>query len=140
MLSFWMKEGDDWRLLSITNDPVNTKEAATMQLGEWAEAHMMPYQADPGATADPPVASKAELVDTGERFKDWRWTAAEVEKPFVQVAEFHYGSNSRLFFCDSETCSVSEGQLWTTMNTWTLRVWTLKDGKLSIGPGVDFQH
>jgi len=142
MLSFWLKEDGDWKLLSMTDDPTNTETEAIENLANWAVEYLAPFQAASEAAEGAPVASRLEKQNTGGRFSDWCWQPADVGEPFVQIAEFHYGQSSRLFCKGSaaEDCSVSEGELWTTRSMWTLRIWTLQKGGLTISEGVDFEH
>lgn len=143
LLSIWMKEAGDWKLLSMTNDPTNTASEEIAQFGDWAVTHLAPFQTESDVVEENHVASKAEKhKPKGERFDQWQWKPADISEPFVQVAEFHYGQSSRLFLKgpDVSECYVSEGSLWSTGSTWTLRVWTLSKGMITIGEEVDFQN
>eukprot|EP00933_Yihiella_yeosuensis_P035204 TRINITY_DN28693_c0_g1_i1.p1 TRINITY_DN28693_c0_g1~~TRINITY_DN28693_c0_g1_i1.p1 ORF type:complete len:421 (-),score=64.37 TRINITY_DN28693_c0_g1_i1:293-1555(-) len=142
ILSFWLKEDAEWRLLSMTSDPVNTNTSALKLLGQWAEEHLAAFPEGhhfEQVASTPKYSSKGTVND---RFGAWCWIPAKITTPFVQVAEFHYGRSSRLFFLSSDDSDsiVSEGRLWTTYRKWTVRVWTLSKGSLTIGVGVDFDH
>jgi len=138
VLSVWVKSGDAWSLLTITNDPISL-EAATGDLprlaGELVE--------DKGDAVQPAtlVSPRDGLLPRplpGQRFGDFRWTPSQ-SKGVVEIAEFNYGKASRLFV--TRGGSVSAGQLWTTGDQWSWRVLSVgKDGQVVLSDAWLFRH
>jgi len=57
----------------------------------------------------------------------------------AEVAEFHYGSVSRLFVRPGG--DVSAGQLWTTRGPWSWQMWLIgKDGQVVLSEAGHFHH
>jgi hypothetical protein len=138
VLSVWVKTGDTWSLLTITNDP-HSLEAATQDLPQVAGGLVE----DQGKAAKPAtlLAPGNGLVPSplpGQRFGDFRWAPSPSEG-VVEVAEFNYGRASRLFVTPAG--GVSAGQLWTTGGPWSWRVWSVsKDGQVVLSDAWQFQH
>jgi hypothetical protein len=138
VLSVWVKAGDTWSLLTITNDPVSL-EAATRDLPPLAGGLVE----DKGKAAKPAtlLAPGNGLVPAplpGQRFGDFQWAPSPSEG-VMEVAEFNYGRASRLFVTPAG--SVSAGQLWTTRGPWSWRVWSVsKDGQVVLSDAWQFQH
>src|SRR5262249_29501927 len=122
LLSVWVKTGDAWTLLTITNDPLSlqaAREGLPRLAGELVEEKGKAVQP---ATLMNPRDGLLPRPLPGQRFGDFRWTPSESEG-VVEIAEFNYGRASRLFVARGG--SVSAGELWTIGGPWSWRVWSV---------------
>jgi hypothetical protein len=138
VLSAWVKIGDAWSLLTITNDPLALK-AATDDLPRLASGLAEAKdKAVKSATLLAPGDGLLPQPLPGQRFGDFRW-APSTSEGVVEIAEFNYGRASRLFV--TPRGSVSTGQLWTTNGPWSWRVWSVgKDGQVVLSDTWHFRH
>jgi hypothetical protein len=128
----------DWRLLTVTEDPVSTGETAE----RWRE--LAPQFA---ALGEVPMSASLQTPDgvlpsppSGERFGYFTWLPAE-RAAIGQVIEMNYGYDTRLFLVGPTESRLSSGQLWTVYGAWRWRVWTVgPDGALAFSQTKSFQE
>jgi hypothetical protein len=138
VLSVWVKTGDAWSLLTITNDPISL-QAATEALPKLAGGLVEDKgEAVQQATLVSPRDGRIPPPLPGQRFGDFRWNPSQSEG-VMEIVEFDYGRASRLFV--TREGSVSNGRLWTTGGLWFWRVWSVgKDGQVVLSETWQFAN
>ena len=125
VLSVWVKAEDRWSLLTITDDLVSV-EATREDIPRLAEALV----GGKGETLRPATSLALMPGPPGPPDEAWfdvyRWTPSSSKNVVAEVAEFNYGSGSRLFINPGGEVSAGElcgGTRW--------RVWSVgKDGQV----------
>ena len=147
ILSVLRNRNGVWRLLAITDDPVNTVVERPFTRPSFESS------LDDGlTTAVAPDAARLLTVDgvyprpqKGERFGDFLWQPSESKDVIVQVVEFMFDRYSnrqgtRLFFLPANADKLSTGSIWSGGATlW--RVWSIsKSGDVGFSEQRSFIH
>lgn len=125
-----------WRLLAITDDPVNTVAVARIPL----TTHKLDRSLDDGETAGVSAEPAQPLTPDGvyprpaqgERFGDFIWRPSQSTNVIGQVVEFMIGKDAslgrtRLFFLPADGHRLSSGFLMSG-GTSVWRVWSVSKG------------
>lgn len=142
LLAVLRKEHAEWRLLTITNDPV----AEWMEPGLGILSHALADEEDSRPPLPARLITQNGIVPkpvAGERFGDFAWQPSP--SPVVcQIIEFEYEHATRLFLFHNTspaTDSISAGKLWSTCGPWHWRVWSIAaDGRIAISESRFFRH
>jgi hypothetical protein len=134
ILAVLRNQGGAWRLLAITDDPVNTvarisltTHALESSLDDGGIAGVTPEPARP-LTPDGVYPRPAK----GERFGDFIWQPSQSTDVIGQVVEFMWGKETsrgrtRLFFLPGRERRLSSGFLMSG-GTSVWRVWSISKG------------
>jgi hypothetical protein len=136
---------EDWSILTITGDPISTRligsipDLAKLYLGSKKRAE----KAQPAVLTTPDGVYPKSA--TGERFGNFQWRRSPSKNVVLEIAEFNYGSASRLFTTKNPKPGVkaklSTGQLWTTNGPWNWRVWSVgADGQVTLSAARKFDN
>jgi len=139
VFSVWIKQGNSWKLLTISDDPL-TLQIATSKIPECAaQLRESPEHVLPLAELISPANGKLPSRGLEQRFGEFAWRNSDSPDVLAEVAEFEYGTASRLFF--NPKGRVSEGELWTTNTPWSWRIWTIgHNGQIFFSETRHFQN
>jgi hypothetical protein len=146
LLAILRKQGGVWRLLAITDDPLDTVHPTpltTQRIGNLLD--------DGGIAGIPLVPAQLLTANSayprpapGQRFGDFVWRPNQNTDVIGQVVEFMWSSNRsrgpRLFFLSERESQLSSGHLWSGGAThW--RVWSIsKSGEVAFSEQRSFVH
>ena len=148
ILAVLRNEGDTWRLLAITHDPMNTwariplttASAFVSSLDQGRPAGLTPEPARP-LTPD----GMYPLPQRNERFGDFIWHPSQSTDVIGQIVEFTWGRDTnwgltRLFFLPAGESKLSSGLLMSGgRSVW--RVWSIsKAGDIAFSEQHSFMH
>jgi hypothetical protein len=148
ILAVLRNEGDTWRLLAITHDPMNTwariplttAGALVTSLDQGRPAGLTPEPARP-LTPD----GIYPLPQRNERFGDFIWHPSQSTDVIGQIVEFTWGRDTnwgltRLFFLPAGETKLSSGLLMSGgRSVW--RVWSIsKTGDIAFSEQHSFMH
>ena len=147
ILAVLRNQGGAWRLLAITDDPVNTVARIPMN------THALDSSLDDGQTAGiTPEPARPLTPDgvyprptQGERFGDFVWQPSQSTNVIGQVVEFMWGKDpgrgqTRLFFLSGSERRLSSGFLMSGgKSVW--RVWSIsKGGEVAFSDVHSYTH
>jgi hypothetical protein len=133
------KQGDAWRLLMASTDPVTVKSflQSSSRLESLIQKPWVPKRSlAPATLLQPPDGTFPQPL-AGQRFGDFMWQPSKSAGIVAEIIEFAYKGSARLFIRfrsanDSADERISTGSLWTTHSDWKWRVWSVADdGALS---------
>jgi hypothetical protein len=145
LLAILRNHGGVWRLLAITDDPVDTVHLTpltTQRIGSLLD--------DVRSIGIPPAPARLFTANSvypqpgpGQRFGDFVWQPNQSTDVIGQVVEFMWGPNrgsTRLFFLSERAGKLSSGYLWSGgLTNW--RVWTVsKGGEVAFSEQHSFVH
>lgn len=146
MLLIFRRPSTEWQLLAVTRDPVSTRDF----LRAFRQAPPLgPRDSRQPATLAPatliaPADGRSPQAARGQRFGDFTWRASPSPNVVMEIAEFAYGDDVRLFLQrprPAATMAVSAGRLWTTKDKWTWRVWSISGtGDIAFSDTRTFTH
>jgi hypothetical protein len=135
-----------WQLLVAARDPITTgqfmRQAGSFFRGlrhstDASGRLQAPLLVSPPDGAFPPPAS-------GQRFGAFRWRSGASDDAVVEIGEFAYQNDARLFLVRGAAGSlfgVSAGQLWTTRHVWQWRIWSVgRSGEIAFSESRSFRH
>jgi hypothetical protein len=141
------KPSHTWQLLVASRDPLSNGRfwdqagglAAGLTSREGTSA--LPV----AATLLSPEDSHSPKRERGQRFGTFEWQSSPSADVFVEIVEFAYEDDARLFFArrtaPEARLQLSAGELWTTGSTWTWRVWSLtRSGDIALSTAWTFPH
>lgn len=137
-------EAGEWRLLTLTNDPMSTALIPAL-LDERLEPAFTSGQAEDVRAAELLTADgEFPQAEGSARFGDFIWRRPAGENIVLEVAEFNYDRASRLFL-DTDPgpgeARLSTGKLWSTRGPWQWRIWTVgRDGRIAFSAARGFVH
>ena len=139
LLAVLRNRGGVWRLLVITDDPLNTGVAKHLNV-QGLVGLLKDDQGDPTAPESARLITRdgANLrPPPGRPFGDFAWTPSPNADVVCEVTEFLVGDKdsvrerTRLFFLFGHEGKVSSGMLWGLSGQW--RVWSInKAGNVSL--------
>lgn len=139
ILSVWVKQPERWTLLTISNDPLTlqgTRGEIAKAVASLTEGKDQELQA---AELVSPKNGELPELGAGQRFGDFTWNPSTSKDVIGEIAEFHYGNASRLFYLPQG--QVSSGKLWTTGGPWSWRIWSIgKNGQLVLSESRNFNQ
>jgi hypothetical protein len=97
------------------------------------------------ATLVSPASGQFPHPPNGERFGSFTWLSSPSEDVVVEIAEFAYATDERLFVTSPAAPAahraVSVGQLWSTRGEWSWRIWSVsRNGELVFSESRTFVH
>ena len=138
-----------WRLLVAARDPVSNREFVTL-LPDLSKilSHDIPAGPLPTpATLRSPQNGWFPIPPNGARFGDFKWQSSTSEDVAVEIAEFIYHDDARLFVLGPRRRNlgvpqhISAGQLWSTGGEWAWRVWSITmSGEIAFSEVRTFVH
>jgi hypothetical protein len=136
-----------WRLLVAARDPVSNHHFVTLLPGlSKILAHDIPAGPLPTpATLRSPPNGRFPVPPNGARFGDFEWQSSTSGDVVVEIAEFSYHDDARLFLLRPRKPGVpqhiSAGQLWSTRGEWAWRVWSITmSGEIAFSEVRTFVH
>src|SRR5262245_35025718 len=139
ILAVLRKEADQWRLLTITDDPrIRDLEYVLPDVSR-------ALTNDAGAAAIlPATLLKHTEAAIGQRFGEFSWRPGASTDVVCEIAEIEYEHATRLFIffqASSPSGRVPEGNLWSTGGPWHWRLWTIaRNGRLFLSEAQPFYH
>jgi hypothetical protein len=114
-----------WRVLLVSQDPLSTSGAFLQELQLMSRRIQVTTVPQAAVLLDPPPGVYP-LPPQGQRFGSFTWRPSSSNARAMEIVEFAYNDDARLFVRQRPTePEVSTGQLWTTRSTWQWRVWTV---------------
>lgn len=142
-----LRKTDRWRVLTVTADPVSTKEFAS-------DAALFGGRLVSPADASQGTSGRSALILTpdgtypsptaGQRFGDFVWTSSPSAEIKGEIAEFSYGFDVRLFLypgaAPSQSRRLSSGKLYSQA-PWLWRVWSIgNNGSVAFSDTRQFRN
>ena len=136
---------DAWRVLSVTADPLSTKQFGADALT--FARRLVPF----APKAALPMPARIVTADgtypqpgAGQRFGDFVWEGSTSPGVIGEIAEFNYGYDVRLFLLPGtpggKESRLSAGRLGTTKSPWVWRVWSIdRDGSVAFSDVRQFR-
>ena len=125
------KDGSGWRLLVAARDPVTNRDFVNDLR---ARQTLFPFPSRdrsvpaPAFLLSPPPMASPVPAD-GERFGIFSWQKSPSTDVAMQIAEFAYDNDARMFVVDpignASHQQISEAKLWHTNSIWQWRVWSV---------------
>lgn len=140
------KQGEQWRLLAASTDPVSNNSFAS-QIPAMVRLITKPWTSS--RVPEPPTLLAPQdgefpVPAPGARFGDFSWHPSSSAGEVAEIAEFAYNGDTRLFavFFSGPAPTTehwSAGSLWTTGGEWKWRVWSISEsGTVSFSPARSF--
>lgn len=131
LLTVFRKHQGQWRLLAISNDPVNTGYSGRPTVVALERLNVLMASADVTTISEGPRLINADgariVPPPNVRFGDFEWTPSPDATVVCQVAEFLVGrterETTRLFFLFGREHRLSAGMLFGGRGRW--RVWSI---------------
>lgn len=114
-----------WRLLVVAQDPLSTSAAFLQELQLMSRRIQVTTFPQAAVLLDPPPGVYP-IPPQGQRFGSFTWRPGSSTARALEIVEFAYDDDARLFVRDVATePEVSTGRIWFTRSTWQWRVWTV---------------
>jgi hypothetical protein len=139
---------DKWRVLSVTADPMSTKQFGSDVLTFARRLGPAPIASN-ATLPKPAVIVTADGAypspNAGQRFGEFVWKGSASTGVAGEIAEFNYGYDVRLFLFPGapggQERRLSSGRLWTTRTPWVWRVWSInRDGSVVFSDTRQFRN
>jgi hypothetical protein len=114
-----------WRLLVVSQDPLSTSAAFLQELQLMSRRIQLTTFPQPAVLLDPRQGVYPP-PPPGQRFGSFKWRPGSPTARALEIVEFAYDDDARLFVRDVATePEVSTGRIFFTRSTWHWSVWTV---------------
>jgi len=146
VLMIFRRPATQWQLLVAARDPITNGEFGKQlplvdALLTDANTSALPA---PATLLSPPSGSFPQ-AKPAQRFGTFRWRSSPSDSVVVELIEFAYHDDARLFLWPSVRPGfreeISAGRLWTTKSDWKWRVWSItRAGDVVFSDAWTFPH
>jgi len=147
LLLGFLRTSSRWQLIVAARDPISNQDFVTSLPG-LSRALVQGTLAGPPPTPailQSPDNGHFPVPPNGARFGNFEWQSSTSDDVIAEIAEFRYRDDARLFLLQPSNRGVpqrvSVGQLWSTRDEWTWRVWSItKSGEVAFSEARTFVH
>ena len=136
-----------WQLLVAARDPVSNRDFVRRlpALDRLLATDMAAGPVPNPATLISPEDGRFPIPENDQRFGDFKWQSSSAEGVVIEVAEFSYKGDARLFLLPAARPGalrqVSTGSLWSTSGEWAWRLWSItRSGEVAFSQVRTFVH